>query len=116
MKEILNVWEDKYSTSEYQEVLALQKTNILSKAKRFKETKNSEILGRKDIENLINDKTLKSNLSCKSYVAQTRSKTKLSEQKEQNKPVTPELDQQSKLNDIVEEQIPKHEILKKIIS
>ena len=99
-KEILNVWDDKYSTSEYQEVLALQKTNILSKAKRFKEKENSEILRVKNIEN---DKKLKSNLSCTSNVAQTRSKTKLSEQKEQGKPVKPELDQQAELNNIVKE-------------
>ena len=36
-------------------------------------------------------------------MAQTRSKTKLSEQKEQGKPVIPELEPPKELNNIVEE-------------
>ena len=32
-REIMNVWKDKYSTPEFQEVLELQKSNILLKAK-----------------------------------------------------------------------------------
>ena len=102
-KEILNVWKDKYNTSEYQEVLTLQKTNILSKAKRYKETENSEILEIKDNEESFNDKPLKTNLRCTSNVAQTRSKMKLSEEKEQEKHVIRELEPPKELNNIGEE-------------
>ena len=70
----MNVWKDKYSTPEFQEVLDLQKPNILQKAKSYKQIQNTETLEHKHINK--SDDIQENYDACSTNMVQTRSKSK----------------------------------------
>ena len=73
-REIMNVWKNKYSTPAFQEVLELQKFNILLKAKSYKQLQNTETLGQEHIKKSDNDD--QNYNACTTNMIQTRSKSK----------------------------------------